>query len=200
MLSLNWSVLSVVLLLASLGSFSWGMRRFFFKPSGDNAGMKLIRACSSSFALIHIVAIIVSQDVSPRQVFLAAIFYGSALALFFWAIRTHGERRLSAVFSPDSPQHLVNWGPYRFVRHPFYSAYLLTWIAGFMATGRWWLLPTIVVMVAVYHHASQIEEEKFASSTLAAEYRLYRQSTGRFFPNPLALLGAKKEADAAGVA
>jgi len=175
------------------------MRKFFFKPSGDNSGMKVIRASSSLSAFLNVVAILATPQVSVRQALMGAAMYLSGLVLFYWAIRTHGKRSLSAAFSPDSPSHLVNWGPYRYVRHPFYSAYLMVWMAGFVATGRWWLLPTIALMVAVYAKAARMEEEKFADSPLADAYRIYQESTGRFLPRPIALI-KRKEADAAGLA
>jgi protein-S-isoprenylcysteine O-methyltransferase Ste14 len=120
--------------------------------------------------------------------------------LFFWALRAHGRRPLSAAFSPDEPAHLVDWGPYRFIRHPFYSAYLLTWLAGFVATARFALIPTIVVMFWIYWRAADLEEKKFAASPLAENYRRYSQLTGRFLPAPLGWLRRRKEADAASLA
>ena len=196
---LTWPLLSIGLLVASLASFSWAMRKFFFKPSGDNAGMKIIRACSSLSAFLNVVAILATPEVSARQTLMGAALYVSGLVLFYWAIRTHGKRSLSAAFSPDSPNHLVNWGPYRFIRHPFYSSYLMTWMAGFVATGRWWLLLSFAVMVVVYVRAAKMEEDKFASSPLADAYRIYQESTGRFLPRPIAWI-KRKEADAPGLA
>lgn len=198
---LNWSSLSIVLMLTSLAAFSWGMRKFFYKPAGDSPGMKVIRACGTSFAVLHCVAMAATPEATARQALAAASLYVGSLMLFYWAIRTHGQRFLSAAFSPDSPNHLVDSGPYRYIRHPFYTSYLATWVAGYVATGRWWLLPTIAVMVYVYHRAAKMEEGKFASSPLAEAYRDYQQSTGRFLPNPLVLTrGRKRETGEASIA
>lgn len=198
---LNWPLLSAGLLLASLGGFAWAMRKFFSQPSGDTAGMRLIRACSTGFALLHLGAILATPDVTARQVLLGAFVYVSALAIFVWAIRANRESPLSAAFSTDTPRHLNDRGPYRFIRHPFYCAYLMTWMAGFIATRRWWLLPSVAVMLLVYRRAAKIEEEKFAASPLASAYRHYQESTGQFLPNPLAWTRARrKETDAARLA
>ncbi|HEY3741234.1 MAG TPA: isoprenylcysteine carboxylmethyltransferase family protein [Bryobacteraceae bacterium] len=177
----NWHLLPFGMLVVSLASFGWAMRNFFLKPTGDNAGMKVIRITSTAFAILHLGAILLTPDVPLRQSLAASSIYVLALVLFFWAIRANSIS-LSAAFSSDSPQHLVQRGPYRWIRHPFYCAYLLTWSAGFVATGRWWLLPSIAVMVAVYLRAARLEEEKFASSPLAGAYQDYRESTGRFLP------------------
>jgi protein-S-isoprenylcysteine O-methyltransferase Ste14 len=201
MILFGWGWLSSGLLLACLASFSWAIRSFFSQPAGDNSGMKAIRLCSTLFAVLHLAAILETPHVAARQALAAASLYLLALGLFWWAVRTSMSRPLSAVFSPDTPLHLVEHGPYRFIRHPLYSSYLLTWTAGFLATGRLWLVPTVVVMLLVYIQAAGMEEDKFARSPLADLYRHYRASTGMFFPNLVKLIVTRrKEADAASLA
>jgi len=178
----NWYLVPLTLLCASLASFMWGMQQFFSKPSGDNFGMKLIRAVSSIFAAIHLVAILLTADASASRSLVASSIYLAALGLFFWAIQTNSRSTFSAAFSTDVPLRLVKEGPYRWIRHPFYCAYLLTWSAGFVATGHLWLLPTVAVMVGVYLKAALLEEEKFAQSPLAQAYQEYQESAGRFLP------------------
>jgi len=56
--------------------------------------------------------------------------YCAGLGLWGWSARTAGSRRLSLAFSDDAPKALITGGPYRIVRHPFYAAYLLYWLAG----------------------------------------------------------------------
>lgn len=190
----NLQLLPFGLLVVSLASFGWAMRSFFSKPSGDHKGMKVIRAVSTISAALHLGAILLTPDVPVRQTVAASGMYLMALGLFFWAIRVNRQRQssLSAAFSSDAPQHLVNWGPYRWIRHPFYCAYLMTWSAGFVATGRWWILPSVAVMFVVYFRAAQMEEKKFAGSPLAEAYREYQESTGRFFPSPAMWLRTRK--------
>jgi protein-S-isoprenylcysteine O-methyltransferase Ste14 len=197
---LGWPLLSAVLLLALLASFGWAMRSFFSKPAGDNASMRVVRICGSAFAILHLFAILITPVAAP-QALAGACFYFGAFGLFWWAIRTNLRQPLSAVFSPDSPNHLVQDGPYRWIRHPFYCSYMLTWLAGVVATGRLWLLPTVAVMLVLYLKAARIEEDKFGSSPLALAYERYRARTGLFFPNPAKwAAGRKEDADAAGLA
>ena len=125
----------------------------------------------------------------------AGCFYVCALALFWWAIRTNSPRPLSASFSPDTPQHLVERGPYRLIRHPLYSSYLLTWTAGVVATGRLWLLPSLAVMLVIYFRAAREEEQKFVRSPLGGSYQQYQSRTGQFLPNPLKLLKDRRSHD-----
>lgn len=201
----GWPLVSLGLLTACLASFGWAMRHFFSRPAGNTPGMKLISASGMAFAALHLGAIVWTPQVTARQGMAAAFVYLAALGLFWWAIRTSRARPLSAIFSPDEPAHVVEQGPYRYIRHPLYCSYLLAWTAGVVATGRLWLLPSVAVMLVLYLRAARLEEEKFARSPLAANYLLYRSQAGLFFPNPLKLMMTgrpvtKKEADAASLA
>src|SRR5579864_7160379 len=188
----GWQWLTASLLLSCLVSFAWGMRKFFVQPSGTTAGMKLISTCGVLFAALHLVAILLPGSVTAERGWLGTLLYVWSLGLFWWAIRANSAARLSAAFSPDVPVHLVENGPYRFIRHPFYCSYVLAWSAGTIATARWWLLPTVVAMVAIYLRAATIEEEKFSRSSLAAEYQRYRARTALLVPNPMKLLLARR--------
>ncbi len=187
-----WSILSAILLLACLASFGWAMRRFFARPAGSNAGMKLISACGIAFAILHFAAIALSPVIAWKRGLCAALLYLSALSLFWWALWSNALRPLSAAFSPDAPVHLTDHGPYRFIRHPFYCSYLLTWAAGFVATAQMWLLPTVAVMLVIYIRAAMLEEEKFTRSPLSGSYQQYRSRTGLFLPNPIKLLAPRR--------
>jgi protein-S-isoprenylcysteine O-methyltransferase Ste14 len=168
------------------------MRNFFVQPVGTTPGMKIIAASGVIFAVLHFVAISLSTDIKAERGGAGALLYLGSLGLFWWAIGTNSAARLSAAFSPDVPVHLVKDGPYRFMRHPFYCSYLLAWLAGTVATARWWLLATVVVMAVLYLRAATLEEQKFARSPLAGEYQQYRARTPSVFPNPMKLLLARR--------
>jgi protein-S-isoprenylcysteine O-methyltransferase Ste14 len=187
-----WQFVSVSLLVACLASFAWSMRKFFARPAGDTAGMRVIKICGAVFAVLHLGAIAVTPRMTTGQGLAAALLYLSALGLFWWAIGTNSPRPLSAAFSPDAPQYLVERGPYRVIRHPFYCSYLLAWTAGIAATGRLWLLPSLAVMLIIYLRAARQEEQKFRSSPLAGPYQQYRSRTGLFLPNPVKLLMTRR--------
>jgi protein-S-isoprenylcysteine O-methyltransferase Ste14 len=188
----GWQWLSAILLLCCLSSFAWGMRNFFVQPQGSTAGMKVISSCGLVFAALHFVAIFLPNSVTAERAMVAVLLYIWSLGLFWWAIQTNSATRLSAAFSDDLPAHLVEDGPYRFIRHPFYCSYVLAWSAGTIATARWWLLLTVAVMVIIYWKAATIEEEKFSRSALAEEYQRYRERTAWLIPNPMKLLLARR--------
>ena len=86
-------------------------------------------------------------------------------------------------FSDDAPKALITGGPYRIVRHPFYAAYLLYWLAGWIATGNWFVAGTSVLAAALCVDAACREERKFMASPLSSAYEDYRADTGMFFPS-----------------
>jgi hypothetical protein len=179
-----------MLLLACLSSFVWGMRRFFIRPAGSNTGMQITKICGLLFSVLHFALIVSQGDTPPAE---GLCRHGSvcrgddALRLIavpvLVVVYTNRAKPLSAVFSPDLPMHFVSHGPYAWIRHPFYTSYLLTWLAGVVATGHLWLLSTVLVMVTIYWRAALLEEKKFFQTALASLYAGYRSRTGLFAPS-----------------
>jgi protein-S-isoprenylcysteine O-methyltransferase Ste14 len=187
----GWQWIAGLLLFLCLASFGWAMRRFFVLPRGSTMGAKLVAVAGSVFAGLHFVAIFLG-NITPERGGAATLLYLCSLGLFWWAIRANSGTRLSAAFSSDLPVHLVENGPYKFVRHPFYCSYVLAWLAGTIATARWWLIPTVVVMALIYWRAARLEEEKFSESSLRVEYQKYRERTALLVPSPMKVLLARR--------
>lgn len=181
-------LLMTAFMVACLGSFVWGMRAFFIQPAGYTKGMKFITISSGICAIIQLAAIISAADVPLKWTLVATLAYLGSLALYWWTISVNRKTPLSAAFSPDTPTHLVQHGPYRVIRHPFYASYLLMWTAAVPASADWRLLITVLFMIAVYVSAARAEERKFSNSALAGAYQEYRSRTGLLVPNPLKLL------------
>src|SRR5262249_2202493 len=84
---------------------------------------------------------------------------------------------------------LTQTGPYRVIRHPIYSAYLLAWLAGPIIAAQPWLLLTTLWMVILHYLAARQEERSFGASSFAQDYQSYRRRTGMFLPSVIGLLG-----------
>ncbi|MDQ2840115.1 MAG: hypothetical protein M3Y72_03570, partial [Acidobacteriota bacterium] len=138
--------------------------------------------------LLHLLTILHTPLLQMPAVLVGALLYCVALAIFWWTIAAHRLKPLAACFSQNEQLHLVQHGPYRFVRHPFYCSYLLAWLAGALATLNIGLGLTFIVMFLIYLIAARNEEIKFASSPLAEAYAQYRSATGRFLPSPFKLI------------
>jgi protein-S-isoprenylcysteine O-methyltransferase Ste14 len=109
----------------------------------------------------------------------------SSAALFTWAIKTTYRRRLSIAYNPDIPEFLLQSGPFRLVRHPFYTSYLLFWLSLVVMQPSIISASVAFVLLVFYLNAARFEEAKFARSTLASAYNGYAAQTGMFVPRML---------------
>lgn len=110
--------------------------------------------------------------------------YAAAFGLWAWTIVATRSAQLTLAFSRDLPNALIDRGPYRYVRHPFYTSYTLYWLAGSLATLTWWVAAPSIMASIFYVVAARSEERKFAASRLAGAYADYRSRTGMFLPLP----------------
>jgi protein-S-isoprenylcysteine O-methyltransferase Ste14 len=155
----------------------------FFKSRQGVTTLRLTLCVSIAGGLTTIFGSLAGRaDVTGLPVVSGSLLALAAQALFWWAVRAHGANRPSAAFATDAPSTLTQIGPYRWVRHPFYVAYVLGFAAGAAFTGQgWpWLIPAW--MSALYHFAARQEETVILASPLAPAYHDYRSRVGAFVP------------------
>ena len=102
----------------------------------------------------------------------------------FWSARVaHGANRPAAVFGGEVPAMVVRGGPYRFVRHPFYAAYILYFV-GLAVAGNWWWQYAIAFVVAILYDQAARQEERLmlASPSVGLSYSEYYHRTWRWLP------------------
>ncbi|MBI4922864.1 MAG: isoprenylcysteine carboxylmethyltransferase family protein [Devosia nanyangense] len=112
----------------------------------------------------------------------ALVIEFASLVLFWLAIAASRKARLLLAFDANLPHSIVQTGPYRVVRHPFYTSYIVFWIGWAIGTWSLWAVPPLVLMIAIYVLAARGEEAKFAATALAADYQQYRRQAGMFWP------------------
>lgn len=170
--------------LVCFGAFSWGVKAHFRQTGAMPLGMQITSGLSLlgfAWFLAHL-----TQGVTAVWPLTLALFAVS-LAVFFWAVRTTRRTPPTLAFDTDQPSFLLHQGPYRFVRHPFYLAYLLFWTGTAAVSAHLYAWAAPVVMGALYFHAATREERKFAMSELNAAYAAYRAQAGMFLPRANAL-------------
>lgn len=170
--------------VATQTSFVWAIRRFFRAPEGLRPGMRAIATLGGLSTLLQLAALgyAVSSPPGALASLVGAALLLLAFGLFWSAVWANLARPLTLAFSEDAPAHLVTWGPYRRVRHPFYAAYLLAWLGGAAGAAEPLLLVSAVVMGGLYVDAARREERKFAAGPLAGAYAAYRRQAGLFWP------------------
>jgi protein-S-isoprenylcysteine O-methyltransferase Ste14 len=165
-----------------MARYAWFMRRGFTRPDGLTPRVAFAAFASTMAGVWSMVALFAFNDRDRGFNLAGTALYVLAWLLFEWAVKATRERRLSFAFSSDWPVRLMNRGPYRLVRHPFYTSYMLAWIATLVATRQPLLLGLILGMFVFYNRAANYEESKFAASPLADDYASYRARTGKFLP------------------
>ncbi len=101
-------------------------------------------------------------------------------ALLIVVFRSLGTNLTDTVVTRER-HTLVTTGPYRWVRHPFYVAFMLAVTADSIVTANWFLALTGFVTVALIVIRTNTEEQKLVER-FGVEYGSYMERTGRFIP------------------
>jgi len=106
--------------------------------------------------------------------------FGCTGLLVWWTFQNLGKNLTDTVVTRRDSS-LVTSGPYRFVRHPFYLAFLLgiTGVGMAMANGFIWLAGLVPFGFLVVR--TRIEEAKLVER-FGIEYEDYIRRVGQFFP------------------
>ena len=115
----------------------------------------------------------------------SAVLLVMALLLYEWARSAIKDRRFHIAWTGDVPGELCDVGPYRYVRHPLYSSYILAFASVLAAFPTLTFLAIFLANAALFIHAALSDERSIAASDLAAEYASYKARTGMFLPRPI---------------
>jgi protein-S-isoprenylcysteine O-methyltransferase Ste14 len=103
------------------------------------------------------------------------------IALFGWAHQALG-RNWTAVLALSKEHELVQSEPYRFVRHPMYSAFFTIGIGFGLLSANWLVASIYLGPLAVMYLSRVITEEKMMLDRFGEPYRQYMKRTGRLLP------------------
>jgi len=123
-----------------------------------------------------------TASLRKSSAYFGAALYVCGLVLFFWSLTTIRGRAFPVAYSRVLPKKIVTSGPYAWVRHPFYLAYSMTWMAGLVTTLKVMLIPTVIVMLAFYIDAVRCEEKLLFAGHLRDEYVAYKARIGIIGP------------------
>jgi protein-S-isoprenylcysteine O-methyltransferase Ste14 len=174
---------------ASVNLFCFVRATRWFRGSRDATPAKTRLTISAYVCAFVQIGVIVCSRPGPAFVWAGLGVYLLAHGVFWWARAAHGKQRPAFAGLGVRPTFLTQTGPYRLVRHPIYTAYLILWVAGAVISARPWLLLTAAWMGCLHYVVASQEERSFADTDLAGDYRSYQDRTGMFFPNPLKWFG-----------
>ena len=101
-------------------------------------------------------------------------------SLLVWTYRTLGTNITDTVVTRRH-HTLVTTGPYRLVRHPFYVASALGFLANALATANWFIA-LMGGLAMTLHVVRTTTEEEHLVRRFGDAYVRYMKQTGRFFP------------------
>lgn len=198
-------IITLVLYAWILAWIAWSRPRFALRPvrrtSGGSAvegnfprALEAVWLGSIAVVLLYPIGALLARSFVltggltarfPGDELVQATGIGLVLAagiLVGWAFRCLG--RFTTVEIRLTADHaVVRSGPYRWIRHPMYSANMLLSIGfGFVFLSLPLLIPVAAIVVLSFLR-SRVEERLFLGSPgLQREYATYRTETGRFFP------------------
>lgn len=126
-------------------------------------------------------AMAVSESVAEVFSVVGLAVFLVAAALAVWARQALGENWAHAADYQVLPgQALVVTGPYRFVRHPIYLAFLLMFVGIELLVVSWLIVLALPIGVLLVWQSRK--EEQLLAQAFGPLYDAYRRQTGFFFP------------------
>ncbi|MGD2253874.1 MAG: isoprenylcysteine carboxylmethyltransferase family protein [Anaerolineales bacterium] len=107
------------------------------------------------------------------------------------ASHAHLDRSFHSFILTKEDHVLVDSGPYRFIRHPIYVAYVLNYLGGGLLAGNWVLTVFPALMFALFTATRVRREELLLIGEFGDTYHAYMARTGRFFPKLGSTLGQR---------
>jgi protein-S-isoprenylcysteine O-methyltransferase Ste14 len=112
----------------------------------------------------------------------SVVLCAGSIALIAFTLGTHRVPIALWHQENDAPRHIVTWGAYGRVRHPFYASFLLGLVGTALTLPHVATVITLLYALVVLNWTAAREERRLASSEFGEEYRQYMGRTGRFWP------------------
>jgi protein-S-isoprenylcysteine O-methyltransferase Ste14 len=140
--------------------------------------MKVISIAGFMLMLVSVVGLMINLTIFSTTPGLIGVQIAAA-ALMLWARLTFGRRSFRTAANPTEGG-LVTTGPYRFIRHPIYTAVCMFWWAGILS-NRSVVSVVFGVGLAIGVFMRMFVEERLLVQRYP-DYEQYAQATKRMIP------------------
>jgi protein-S-isoprenylcysteine O-methyltransferase Ste14 len=120
-----------------------------------------------------------SPPLNPFVQIIGVIGYALGMGLFTWSMASNPFFSGVVRIQMDRDQVVATGGPYRYVRHPGYVGYILSWIATALALGSLWalipaglILITMTIRTALEDRTLQEKLDGYSDYAKQVRYRL----------------------------
>lgn len=164
---------------------------FFFRKDGRFNAMWCLTAAPFFFCSLILIAALgewlsplIGHDTAAGRFLevLSVPFSVASIALIFLTVGIHRIPIALWHQENDAPRQIVTYGPYRWVRHPFYGSFLLGLFGALLFFPHPATVFTLVYGYLVLNYTAAREERRLKASQFGAEYEAYMRRTGRFLP------------------
>jgi protein-S-isoprenylcysteine O-methyltransferase Ste14 len=180
------------LLLALLDQiFVAALPWIFFRADGKKNARWLATAAPYMFSIVLLVAALfgaidawkpVRPELAIAMEASSVVLCAGSIALIAYTLGTHRIPIALWHQENDAPRHIVTWGAYSRVRHPFYASFLLCLTGTVLAFPHALTAATLLYAIVALNLTAAREEKRLAASEFGEEYRKYMGRTGRFWP------------------
>ena len=178
---LDWVLLAVGLATAII--IAVAMQDFFLDSRVANPRVRAMQDVGLVFAVSHFGALVLRGSAGPNWAIAGIAMYVFATLLFLSALEAARRVPLPRTFVDDPmPNALVTDGPFALIRHPFYVAYSIAWLAAPVATHGPVIAVFAVIAIAMYGVAARREERQL-EACFGEGYRVYKNGTGMVVPS-----------------
>jgi protein-S-isoprenylcysteine O-methyltransferase Ste14 len=177
----NWDLIRTMLtastaipflLFASAGLWHFG--------SGAKSGTNIV-SVASLLGFAAVIYTVWTQAEIHLWAVLGVALQSLSAFLFGWSVGASGRRNLSLAGGESRSTRLLTEGPYAVVRHPFYTSYIIFWIAGIAVAPSAITAASALLLIVIYFYVSRGEDEVLAKR-FKGEFAQWRDRTGAFFP------------------
>jgi len=176
-------IIAFCLLTACFISFSWAVIAVFQKPNEKMpTKMYILGILSNLFFFGQLALLFKQNDQNLGIAIIGLLLLSLSLGLFWSAVPYAKSIQLGIAFAKKTSPKILMEGPYKFIRHPFYTSYLMFWFAAFLVIQSYCLLISVVVMAWFYFSAINEEETMLLNSEMGELYKSYRLKTGAILP------------------
>jgi len=177
-----------ILLGINFLSFILGALFIFNKPQNPGWKLKLMSLSTILLMIGQIAGVYFSPNLSIPSAIggVPIILLGSIL--FFWTANKTTQstaQKLSPIYSEKQTTIILTQGPFRYIRHPFYTSYMLSFLGGAIAANTSWAILICIPIGLIYGFAARTEEAQLVQGPKGNEYLAYKKKTGKFFPRLL---------------
>jgi protein-S-isoprenylcysteine O-methyltransferase Ste14 len=165
------------------------LQDFFVDSRVSRPRLRALQDLGVGLAVAHFGVLLVVGSAGPRWATAGIVMYAAATLLFLAALEAARRVPLPRTLVDDPmPRALITSGPFALIRHPFYVAYSLAWLAAPVATHGPVITVLSIGMVVIYVVAARREERQLAHH-FGDAYRTYRLGTGWVLPSLMRLAG-----------